>query len=86
MRVSYFEDRVAFHVTGAEIDIPGLDVRVDETIADQEFFVYVIGKALAKDHPRVVKHGGRVSGTLRITTDVAKQPVVEVPVTYMIRL
>jgi hypothetical protein len=86
VRVSLLEKDHPFNVTGAEIDIPGLVARVDETVADQEFFVYVEGKALGKDHPQVVKHRGRVSGTLRITTDVKKQPVVEVPVTYMIRL
>jgi hypothetical protein len=86
VRLSPYEREKSFKVTRAEIDLPGLKAAVDETIPDKEVFVRLSGQALTKDDPRVVEADGRLRGTLRIHTSLDSQPLIEIPVIYMIRL
>jgi hypothetical protein len=79
-------DEPNFSITGADVDLPGLKVEVEETQPGREYFVWVSGKALAKNDPRLVDAEGRMRGTLRIHTTLASQPLIEVPVLYMVRL
>ena len=86
VRLAPFEKGLEFKVTGAEIDLPEIQVEVDNTLPNMEAYVRLDGKPISKDDPRARKAGGRIKGTLKIFTDLANLPVIEVPVTYMIRM
>lgn len=72
----------AFKLTGAEVDIPGLAAEVEN---GETAVVRLAGQALAFDHPFAAERKGRIAGTLTIRTDHASSPVLELPVTYMLR-
>jgi hypothetical protein len=86
VRVSAADKGTHFKLTRAEIDIPGLKARVENTIVGEEGQAVIEGTALAKDDPLLQKSNGRVKGTLKIYSDLPSTPVMEVEVTYMIRL
>ena len=73
-------------MTGAEIDLPEISLEVIETLPNAETKVLMTGAPIASTDPRAVEANGRIKGTLRIFTDLPKTPVVEVPVTYMVRM
>ncbi|HOX25548.1 MAG TPA: DUF1573 domain-containing protein [Candidatus Krumholzibacteria bacterium] len=83
IRVAPYRPGTPFELTRAEIDIPGLKVRVEN--GARECFALIDGAALAADDPLAVKENGRIRGTLRIFTSLASSPELEIPVTYMIR-
>jgi len=85
IRVGAYGNETKFKLTGAEIDIPGLKAEVENTIIGEEGQVHLQGKALTKEDPLVQESGGRIQGTLKIFTDLPSTPVMEVPVSYMIR-
>lgn len=86
IRVSPADKGTRFKLTKAEIDIPGLKARVENTIVGEEGQAVIEGTAMAKDNPLLLKSNGRVKGTLKIYSDLPSTPVMEVEVTYMIRL
>jgi hypothetical protein len=86
LRVVPFEPGTRFEVTGAEIDVPGLTVSVEERVPNAETVVLIEGQAIATDDERAVAAKGRLKGTLKIYTDLASQPVIEVPVSYLLRI
>jgi hypothetical protein len=86
VRVIPAEKGTRFKLTRAEIDIPGLKARVENTIANEEGQALIEGNALAKDNPILIKNNGRIKGTLKIYSDLPSTPVMEVEVTYMVRL
>jgi len=86
VRVSPFEKGISYKITGAEIDMPEIEVEVVETVPNQETQILLSGEAVSKDDPRAVAAGGRMSGTLKIFTDLKQLPVIEIPVTYMVRM
>jgi hypothetical protein len=86
VRVSPFIDGVQFRVTGAEIDLPEISVEVVETQPSIETQILLDGQALSPTDPRAQATRGRMAGTLKIFTDLNEIPVIEVPVTYMIRM
>lgn len=86
VRVAPFEKGTAFNVTGAEIDLPEITLEVIETLPNAETKVLMTGAPIPSTDPRAVEANGRIKGTLRIFTDLPKTPVVEVPVTYMVRM
>jgi hypothetical protein len=86
LRVVPFERGTQFKVTGAEIDVPGLEVAIEERTPNRETLVRLSGQAIASDDERAVATKGRIKGTLIIYTDLASQPVIEVPVSYLLRL
>ena len=86
IRLAPFEKGLEFTVTGAEIDLPEIQVTVDNTIKNKEAIVRLSGQPIAKDDPRALKSKGRIQGTLTIFTDVPDMPSIEVPISYMIRL
>jgi len=71
-----------FELTGAEIDIPGLTATVEN---GTDSAAVLSGNALAADDPAAIKKKGRIAGTLTIHTSLASTPVLQVPVTYMLR-
>ena len=81
-----FQRGTEFSVTAAEIDIPGMEVTFKETVPRTETFVWVTGTALATNDEHVVASEGRITGTLKIYTDLKTLPVIEVPVSYMLRI
>ncbi len=86
VRVSAADKGTRFKLTRAEIDIPGLKARVENTIVGEEGQAVIEGTVLAKDHPLLQKNNGRVKGTLKIYSDLPSTPVMEVEVSYMVRL
>jgi len=84
--VSATDKSTRFKLTRAEIDIPGLKARVENTIVGEEGQAVIEGTVLAKDHPLLQKNNGRVKGTLKIYSDLPSTPVMEVEVSYMVRL
>ena len=75
-----------FKITGAECDLPEVNVEIMETIPNKETLVRVLGAPISKDDPRAIAHRGRIKGTLTVYTDLEDMPKVEIPVTYMVRL
>jgi hypothetical protein len=84
VRVTAHDRSLSFRLTGAEIDIPGLRARVENSAAGA--FAVIIGEAMASDEPLAVENRGRIQGTLRIFSDLASTPELQVPVTYMLRI
>jgi hypothetical protein len=75
-----------FKVTRAEIDLPEIKVQVDEVVPNQTTKVRLTGGPIPATDPRAVKTQGHISGTLKIYTNLKSVPVIEVPVSYMIRM
>ena len=86
VRVAPSEKGTEFKVTGAEIDLPGITVVVDETIPNAETMVRLDGAPVAADDPRAVATNGRIEGTLTIRTNLDDLPTLTVPVRYMVRM
>jgi hypothetical protein len=86
VRVAPFQKGTEFRVTGAEIDLPEIAVEVVETIPGAEAKVLMSGAPVSSTDPRAVAADGRMKGTLKIFTDLPNTPVIEVPVTYMVRM
>jgi len=86
VRVTPSRKGVEYKVTGAEIDLPEIEVTFEEAIPNTQNMVRLSGVPIAKDDPRAVKAKGRISGTLIIYTDLEEVPRLEIPVTYMIRM
>lgn len=83
VRVTPVAPGIEFQLTSAEVDIPGLEARVENGTG--EAFAMVEGEALATDHPFARETRGRISGTLRIHTNLPSSPVFELPVVYILR-
>ncbi len=75
-----------YKITGAEIDIPGLKARVEETIVNRETLVHIEGKALYTTSPEAIAAKGRLSGTLRIFTNLPELPEMQVKISYMLKM
>lgn len=75
-----------FKVLKAEIDLPEIKLQVVETVPRQETHIKMTGAPIAGTDPRVVAGKGRITGTLRIHTNLKSVPVIEVPVSYMVRM
>lgn len=78
--------RARFKVTGAEIDLPNFEARIEERTASQQFAVILSGKPLPVSDERAVAAQGRMQGTLRIFTDSPEQPEIPVKVTYLLKM
>jgi len=86
IRLSPFIKDLEFEITGAEIDLPEIQVTFDNTIKNKEGLVRLSGTPIGKDDPRAVESEGRIEGTLIIFTDLDELPRIEIPVSYMVRL
>jgi len=86
VRVAPFKKGLTFKVTGAEIDLPEVELEVIEAIPNAEIKVRMTGHPISKDDPRAIETNGRIKGTLRIFTDLKNTPEIIVPVTYMVRM
>jgi hypothetical protein len=82
VRVAPYRPGVAFEVTEARVDIPGIRTRVES--GDGECTIWLDGQSLAADDARVESNGA-VRGTLTIATNLASSPQIAVPVMYMVR-
>jgi len=86
LRIVPFDEGTQFEITGAEIDVPGLTASIEERVPNAETIVLIEGQAIATDDERAVATKGRLKGMLKIYTDLASQPVIEVPVSYLLRI
>lgn len=86
IRVSPADKGIRFKLTKAEIDIPGLKAKVENTIVGEEGQAVIEGTALSADDAYLKKNNGRIKGTLKIYTDLPSTPVMQVEVTYMVRI
>lgn len=75
-----------FKVLRAEIDLPEVKFEIVETVPRQETHIKLTGAPIAKTDPRAAGANGRIAGTLKIYTNLKSVPVIEVPVSYMIRM
>jgi hypothetical protein len=82
VRVAAYRPDTSFTLTGAEVDIPGLRARVENS--GSESTVWLDGYALKAGDERIARNGA-VSGTLTIRTDLDASPEITVPVMYMVR-
>ena len=85
IRVSPEEKGLVFKVLKAEIDLPEIQVVVNETIPNKETLIQLTGTPIDKNDPRAKGSKGRIKGTLTIFTNAPGTPVMEIPVSYMIR-
>ncbi len=83
VKVTPFAPGTLFRLTGAEIDIDGLTASVVNE--QNESYAIIEGEAMAGNNPQARARQGRVQGVLRIFSDLASTPELQVPVTYMIR-
>lgn len=86
LRVTTTVPGLKFKVTGAQIDLPEFKVSIEERIPGKETVIVLKGAPIATTDPRAIAAGGRIQGTLRITTDQPAQPELQVKVTYLLRL
>ncbi len=82
VRVAPYRPGTEFEVTGAEVDIPGIRCRIENSKG--ECMIWLDGQSLAADH-ELVGDNGAVKGSLTITTNLASTPVMAIPVMYMVR-
>jgi hypothetical protein len=75
-----------FKVLRAEIDLPEVKFEIVEAVPRQETHIKLTGAPIAKTDPRAASSQGRITGTLKVYTDLKAVPVIEVPVSYMIRM
>lgn len=75
---------LAFELTQATIDIPGMEVALESSRRGKPIAV-LSGIAMALDSPTATESKGRIKGTLTIHTNLESTPVLTVPVTYMLR-
>jgi hypothetical protein len=85
VRIAPFVDGLEFKVTGAETDLPEINVEVIETIVNKETKVMLTGLPIPNTDPRVAENKGHIKGTLTIHTDQMETPVIKIPITYMVR-
>ncbi len=76
-------DDIEFRITGAEIDIPDLTATVETVTPNRETLIHLRGTALAPGQAGRPGQDGRVSGTLRIHTDLPDQPEIRIRVLYL---
>lgn len=86
IRIAPFREGVDFKVLRAESDLPELKLEVIETIPNAETKIVIKGTPVAADDERAIKANGRMSGTITIHTNLESTPVLEIPVTYMVRM
>jgi hypothetical protein len=75
-----------FKVLRAEIDLPEIRFEIVERVPRQETIIKLTGAPIAKTDPRAIAAQGRITGTLKVYTNLKSVPVIEVPVSYMIRM
>ena len=86
VRIAPFRKGIEFKVTSVECDLPEIEIEVIETIANAETKILVKGQPIAKTDERAIKAKGRMAGTIKVHTNLENTPVIEIPVTYMIRM
>lgn len=86
VRVRAWEEGIGFKVTGAEIDLPNFEIKIEESIPNLETRVSLSGTPLPASDPLVQEAEGRMKGTLRIFTNLPQQPEIEVAVIYLLKL
>ena len=82
VRLSPYRPGTEFEVLSAEVDIPGLRVRVEN--GAQETTIWLDGQSLSADHERVADNGA-VRGLITVRTNLAGTPEITIPVMYMVR-
>jgi len=86
VRIAPFDKSTTFKVLSAECDMPEIKLEVIETVPDLETLIKVTGAPVASDDARAIAAKGRISGTIKVHTDLEATPVLEIPVTYMVRM
>ncbi len=86
IRIAPFRKGTEFKVTSVECDLPEIKLEVIETIVNEETKILVKGQPLAKTDERAIKSNGRMAGTIKVHTNLEHTPVLEIPITYMIRM
>ena len=79
-------DNASYKITGIECDLPEVELSFEEITPNHQSKVYVKGSPISKDDPRAIEAKGRIKGTIKIHTTMKNLPVMEVPVTYMVRM
>ena len=82
VHVAPYRPGTEFEVVSAEVDIPGLRVRVEN--GDHETTIWLDGQSLPVNHERVAENGA-VRGAITIRTNLDSNPEIIVPVMYMVR-
>ncbi len=81
-----YENQRPFKITGVECDLPEIQVKVAPNNSKSDTKIIVTGAPISKDDPRAIKNRGRISGKILIHCDMEELPVLEIPVSYMIRM
>ncbi len=84
--ITPFVQDVAYKITKVETDLPEITATVGINKGSGIAKVLLTGTPIAKTDPRARKAKGHVKGTLTIHTNLAEQPVIEVPLSYLIRM
>lgn len=80
------KDSIDFKVTKVECDLPEIQFTYKEAIPNHQTTIRLTGNPIDKTDSRAVKNKGRISGMMIIHTNLKNLPVLEVPISYMIRM
>ncbi len=78
--------KLEYKITGVECDLPEMNVTFEEVTPNHQNKILVSGSPISKDDPRAVKAKGRIKGTIKIHTTLESLPIMEIPVSYMVRM
>ncbi len=75
-----------YKVTGVDCDLPEMAVSFEEVTPNHQTRVLVKGLPISSDDPRAIEAKGRIRGTIKIHTTLESLPVLEIPVSYMVKM
>jgi Protein of unknown function (DUF1573) len=81
-----FENGLEYTITKVECDVPGVEVTFDTQGSKTHTTIMVSGSPLDKSDPRAQEKNGRMTGNVLIHTNLENLPVMEIPLSYMIRM
>jgi len=86
IRIAPFRKGLVFKVTKVTCDLPEITCEILETIPNIENKIMLSGHPLSRDDERAIANNGHMSGTIKIYANNEDEPVLEVPVSYMVRM
>ncbi len=86
VRVRSQTQGLEWKVTKVEFDLPDFTAEIEEMIPNTETFVRISGRPVGTSHELAVASKGRIKGIMKIHTDLESMPVLEVSISYLLRM
>jgi len=81
-----FVKDLEYKITKVETDLPEIQAQVDKNPGGGVSKVLLTGSPIPKTDTRARGAKGHIKGTLTIHTNLEEQPIIEVPLSYLIRM